>query len=228
MRLTFLLLFITTFAVAQNNPDWPNFAKYAADNAALPAPTPGKARIVFMGDSITEGWLATDGSFFTTNGYIDRGISGQTTSQMLLRFRPDVIALGAKVVVILAGTNDIAENTGPISHEAILGNIQSMVELAKANGIQVVLCTLVPATDFWWRKGLQPGPKIVAFNKMLKAYAEKEGLILVDYHKALANAEDGLGPEYADDGVHPNLAGYKVMEPLVQEGIRRALKKIKL
>jgi len=225
MRLTSLLLLITTIAFAQENPDWPNFGKYAADNAALPAPTAGTHRIVFMGDSITEGWLATDGTFFTTNGYIDRGISGQTTSQMLLRFRPDVINLGARVVVILAGTNDIAGNTGPITPDAILGNIKSMVELARANGIQVVLCTVLPASDFWWRKGLQPAPKIIAFNEMLRAYAKKEGLILVDYHKALTNAEGGLGPEYADDGVHPNLNGYKVMEPLVQEGIRKALKK---
>jgi lysophospholipase L1-like esterase len=215
------LLLLGTLSYSQGA-DWANLKKYEGENAALITGGPVAGRIVFMGDSITEFWKTNDPSFFA-NGNIDRGISGQTSSQMLLRFRPDVISLKPAVVVILAGTNDIAGNTGPVSDETVLGNIMSMTELAQANGIKVVLCAVLPATEFWWRKELQPAERIMAFNAKLRTYADTRHIPFVDYHKAMADARHGLPKQYAEDGVHPNLAGYKVMEPLVEEGIRAAL-----
>lgn len=218
------MIAFSTFSFAQADTDWANLKKYQADNARLANPNRGESRIVFLGDSITEFWFVNDSTFFTSNSYIDRGISGQTSSHMLLRFRQDVIALAPKAVVILAGTNDIAENAGPISHDAILDNIKSMVELARLHGIKVVLCTVLPATDFWWRKGLEPAQKIVQLNTMIRAYATTENIPLVDYFAAMVNAENGLDKRFGADGVHPNLDGYRVMEPLVHQGIAKALR----
>ncbi len=218
--LSFILL--STFSYSQGD-DWANLKKYEAENSML-VTTMVPGRIVFMGDSITEFWKTNDAAFFA-NGYIDRGISGQTSSQMLLRFRQDVIDLKPAAVVILAGTNDIAGNTGPISDNAIIGNIMSMVELAKANHIKVVLCSVLPAAEFWWKKELRPAQRIVDFNKLLQAYAKAQHIPFVDYHKAMADVQNGLPKQYADDGVHPNFNGYKTMEPLVVEGIKSALKK---
>lgn len=208
---------------AQN--DWANFSRYAAANKALLPPEKGEQRVVFMGNSITEGWLQENNSFFLQHGYINRGISGQTTSQMLVRFRADVIELKPAAVVILAGTNDIAQNNGPISIENIFGNIVSMVELARANHIRVVICSVVPAIDYPWKKGLNPAPKIVQLNELLRSYCGKNRIVYVDYHSAMKNEQDGLKTGLGDDGVHPNLSGYQIMEPLVQEGIRKALRK---
>ena len=204
--------------------DWPWLQRYAADNQKLPTLKRGEKRVVFMGNSITEFWSDVDSAFFAGKPYINRGISGQTTPQMLLRFRQDVIDLKPAVVVIKAGINDIAENTGPTTLEATLGNIASMAEMARANGIRVVLCSVLPAYDFPWSPGMEPAEKVVRLNAMLKTYAKKNGCIWVDYHSAMKDARNGLPKTLADDGVHPNLAGYKVMGPMVEKAIAEALK----
>lgn len=212
--------------------DWAFLAKYGAADKALPPPAPGEVRVVFMGDSITEGWgmkaTATSpgrAEFFPGKPYINRGISGQTTPQMLIRFRQDVIDLKPKVVVILAGTNDIAENTGKETREEIGDNIASMSDLARANGIRLVLCSVLPATDFHWHPGLEPAPKISELNGWIKQYAAKNGLVYVDYYSSLANSDGGLKAEFSPDGVHPNKTAYDVMAPLAEAGIAEALRK---
>jgi lysophospholipase L1-like esterase len=204
--------------------DWANLTRYAAENKALLPLKEGEKRVVFMGNSITEGWKRADSAFFAGRPYFDRGISGQTTPQMLVRFRPDVIELKPAVVVILAGINDIAQNTGPMTLEQTFGNIVSMAELAKANGIRVVLCSVLPAFDFPWRPGLDPAEKVVKLNAMLKDYAAKNRLVYVDYFSAMADERNGLKAELTYDGVHPTLAGYQVMAPLVEKGIAAAVK----
>ncbi|HXE35300.1 MAG TPA: SGNH/GDSL hydrolase family protein [Verrucomicrobiae bacterium] len=212
--------------------DWPFLAKFREANTLLTLPSPGETRVVFMGDSITEGWgmkaTATSparSEFFPGKPYINRGISGQTTPQMLVRFRQDVILLKPKVVVLLAGTNDIAENTGKETLEEIGNNIASMSDLARANGIRVVLCSVLPASDFHWHKGLEPAPKIKALNAWMKDYAAKNGFVYVDYYSPMANSEGGLKAELSPDGVHPNKAGYELMAPLAEVGIAEALRK---
>ncbi|MGO9841294.1 MAG: SGNH/GDSL hydrolase family protein [Candidatus Acidiferrales bacterium] len=203
--------------------DWAFLAKYRQADKALGAPATGEARVVFLGDSITEGWGKPErGEFFPGKPYVNRGISGQTTPQMLVRFRQDVIDLKPKVVVLLAGTNDIAENTGKITLGEIEGNITSMSELARANGIRVVLCSVLPASEFSWHKGLQPAPKIKALNEWIEAYAAKNGFVYVDYYSHMVNSEGGLKAELSPDGVHPNKAGYEVMAPLAEAGIAAA------
>ena len=203
--------------------DWANLGRFKDENTKLGLPSPGEKRVVFMGNSITEGWTNLSPGFFKGKPYINRGISGQTTPQMLIRFRPDVINLQPAVVVILAGTNDIAGNTGPSTLEMIAGNIFSMAELAKANGIKVVLSSVLPAYDYPWKTGLDPAEKIIALNKMIKKYAVEKGIIYLDYFSSMADARKGLKAEYSSDGVHPNEAGYKVMEPLAEEAIAKAL-----
>lgn len=209
-----ILSLTTVCASAQIAPDqdWAQFGRYAADNEKITE----KPLAVLMGDSITDGWDGKDPDFFPENNIICRGISGQTSSQMLIRFRQDVIDLHPKYVVILAGTNDIACNTGYITLEDILGNIQSMCELAKAHRIKPVLCSVTPSVQFGWRKSITDvAGKISELNAMIKEYARKSRIPYIDYHSALA-AEDGSFPkEFSYDGVHPNLAGYKVMEPLL-------------
>ena len=216
------------FSLVATNPlfaqDWPNFAKYREQNAALAPPSKGENRVVFMGNSITEGWSKVNPEFFEGKPYVNRGISGQTTPQMLVRFRADVIDLKPAAVIILAGTNDIAGNTGPSTLEMIADNIYSMVELAQANGIKVVLSSTLPAFDYPWKPGMEPAPKIVALNKMIKAYADKNKIVYVDYFSAMADDRDGLPTELAKDGVHPTKAGYNVMEPLAEAAIAKALK----
>jgi len=202
--------------------DWANFKKYAADNERLKCSTKNEKRVIFMGNSITELWKLTDSSFFAGKPYIDRGISGQTTPQMLLRFRKDVVELNPKVVVILAGINDIAENTGPISLENVFGNIVSMVELAKANKINVVICSVLPAYDFSWHPGLEPAEKVVKLNSMLESYAIKNKIVYCDYYSAMVDERKGLDKKYTNDEVHPTLAGYRVMEPIVEKAIKEA------
>jgi acyl-CoA thioesterase-1 len=215
----------------QTYSDWALLAKFREADKLLPPPWPSETRVVFMGDSITEGWgmkaTATSparGEFFPGKPYINRGISGQTTPQMLVRFRQDVIELKPKVVLILAGTNDIAENTGKITLGEIGNNIASMSEIARANGIRVVLCSVLPASEFHWHKGLEPAPKIRALNAWIKEYAAKNGYGYVDYYTSMANSEGGLKAELSPDGVHPNAAGYALMAPLAEAGIAQALK----
>lgn len=203
--------------------DWPELAKYREDDTKLGPPAKGESRVVFLGDSITELWSLSDS--FLGKPYVNRGISGQTTPQILLRFRQDVIALRPEVVVILAGTNDIAENTGPITLAAIEDNLTSMVDLAKRNGIRVVLASLLPALQYPWRADIRPVEKIRALNDWMKDYAAKEGLVFLDYHSAMANDKRGLKTELSEDGVHPNQAGYAVMAPLAEKAIGAALSK---
>lgn len=206
--------------------DWPQLDHYRQRNAALPAPRAGTPRVVFFGDSITEGWGETDSPrFFPGKGYLNRGISGQTTAQMLLRFRQDVIALQPALVVILAGTNDIAGNTGPASQAMIEDNLHSMVELAQAHGIKVVLASVLPVSAYPWRPGLQPAGQVRALNDALKRYAAENTLVYLDYHAAMQNSAGGLDTELADDGVHPTAAGYARMAPLAEAAIATALKR---
>jgi acyl-CoA thioesterase-1 len=205
--------------------DWAELARYRQANSELPPPAKGESRVVFMGNSIMEGWAKLFATQFPGKPYIGRGISGQTTPQMLVRFRPDVIALQPRVVVILAGTNDIAGNTGPSTLEMIEDNIASMTQLALANNIRVVLCSVLPVFDYPWKRGLEPAPKIVALNAWLKSYAAKVGAVYVDFHTPMSDARQGLRAELAPDGVHPNTAGYELMVPLVERGIAAALKK---
>jgi lysophospholipase L1-like esterase len=204
--------------------DWPWLGKFKEADLALAPPAQGENRVVFMGDSITEGWHLTgpEGSFLD-KPYINRGISGQTTPQMVLRFRQDVIALKPKVVVILAGINDIAANTGPMTLEQTEDNLASMAELATANHIRVVLCSVLPAFDFPWHPGMTPAPKVLALNAWIKSYAAENGHIYVDYHTPMKDARDGLPATLSRDGVHPLPAGYAVMAPLVETGIEKAL-----
>jgi lysophospholipase L1-like esterase len=205
--------------------DWPWLERYADDNQKLPAPAKGERRVVFLGNSITEGWINTDPDFFKGKSYVNRGIGGQTTPQMLVRFREDVINLQPEVVVILAGINDIAENTGPSKIENVAGNIFSMAELAKVNHIKVVLSSVLPAAAIPWHPGIDPVPSIIKLNELLKAYAEKNHLVYIDYYSATVNPDKGFKKELAIDGVHPNMAGYKIMEPLVEKAIGEAFKR---
>jgi len=177
-----------------------------------------------MGDSITEGWARYFDTEFPGKPYVNRGIGGQTTPQMLVRFRQDVIALHPRAVVILAGINDIAGNTGPSTLEMIENNLMSMTDLARANGIAVVLCSVLPANRLSWRPDLQPARDVVELNAWMKRYAAQRGATFVDYWTAMADAQQGLPPALSADGVHPNEAGYRVMAPLVERGIAKALR----
>ena len=203
--------------------DWPYLKKYEKKNANLPILESRQKRIVFMGDSITEFWSALCPEFFVGKPYINRGISGQTTPQILIRFRADVIALKPSVVVLLAGANDIAGNTGPSTLEMILNNIISMTELAKANNIKMILCSLLPAYDFPWKTGSFPAEKMETFNTMLKKYADANEILYLDYYSAMVDERKGLKATFADDGVHPNKAGYEVMGPIVEKAIEKVL-----
>jgi len=196
---------------------------YRAANAALPPPASGENRVVFIGDSITAGWGRNFKTLFPGKPYIGRGISSETTQQMLIRFRPDVIALKPKVVVILAGTNDIAGNTGRSTQEMIQDNIISMIDLAEFNKIRVVLLSVLPAYDYWWQPGMEPAEKIVALNAWLKEYAAKRGVVYVDCHTPMSDEKHGMKKEFSPDGVHPNAAGFALMGPLAEAGIAKAL-----
>lgn len=206
--------------------DWANFSRYSEANKKLSPPKEGENRVVFLGNSITQGWVSKQPDFFANGNYIGRGISGQTSPQALLRFRPDVVDLKPKVVVINIGINDIAENTGPYNPDFTLGNIASMVEIAKANGIKVVLASVHPAFEFPWRKDISDVPnKIIRFNERLKQYAQSQGVVYLDYHSAMKDSRNGMAPDIAEDGVHPTLKGYKIMAPLAEKSIAEALKK---
>ena len=214
-----------------NSQDWNEFAntsRYDKANLELKLHTTANNRVVFMGNSITEGWIQMRPEFFNNRDYINRGIGGQTTPQMLLRFREDVINLNPSVVIILAGTNDIAGNSGYISLESIIDNIKSMAEIANANGIKVIISSILPAIDYPWKPGLDPASKIIIINKALKAFSEENNFIYLDYYAAMVDDKGGLKvPEYttANDLVHPNKMGYLVMEKLAEIGIKKALAK---
>ena len=212
--------------------DWAALARYCEDNAKVVPPAKNEQRVVFMGDSITDSWDApNNGGFFPGKPYINRGISGQTTPQMLIRFRPEVIAFKPRVVVILAGTNDIAGNTGPTTLEAIQDNLTSMAELARANGIRVVFASLLPVSDYEVRDGRpivqtgrRPPEKIKALNAWMKDYATKNHYIYLDYFAAMVDDKGFLKDELSNDGLHPNPQGYAVMNPLAEAAIKEALK----
>lgn len=214
--------------------DYGNLARYATANAALAAPRAGEQRVVFFGDSITDGWSGpANGGFFPGRPYLNRGIGGQTTSQMLLRFRPDVIELRPKVVVILAGTNDVAGNSGKTTPEAIEANLADMAELARAHGIAVVLASILPITDD--KKGPggapldrstdRPPEALRALNRWLAEYAQQNGHVYLDYASAMSDPRGLLRAELTEDGLHPNAAGYAIMAPLAEKAIEQALAK---
>lgn len=219
-KLLFLLtLLFTTAAYAQ---DWPNLNKYKASNEEIIASSK-YPKAVFMGNSITEGWWQQRPEFFAKHDFVGRGIGGQTTPQMLVRFTPDVIDLKPKVVIILAGTNDIAGNTGPSSVKMITDNLAAMAQLAKANGIKVVLSSILPVKEYPWSKDADAVGMIAQVNAWMKQYAAEQGFVYLDYFSPMADEEQGLKKVYSGDGVHPNLEGYAVMEPLVLQAVEDAL-----
>lgn len=199
------------------NTDWAKFYRYAGLNKKVVKPT----KVVFMGNSITDRWRnRTDSAFFDNNGFVCRGIGGQTSSEMLVRFQADVINLKPKVVVISAGTNDIAQNNGVIALENILQNIISMCELAKFHNINPILASVLPVFQFGWHKELTPADDIIKLNVMIKAYADQNGIPYVDYHSALKDEKNGMPLKYSKDGCHPNKEGYEIMKPIVLKAIR--------
>lgn len=211
------LMLLPVLSNAQDKKDWAKFYRYADANAEVTV----KPKAVLMGDSITDGWPKANNGFFTENNYVGRGISGQTTSHMLVRFRRDVVDLQPKYVAILAGTNDIALNNGPIELENILGNIISMCEIAKANKIKPVICSVIPAKAYRWRPEVKDcAEQIKKLNEMLKEYAKENKFIYVDYHSAMTDAEGGLPVELAKDGVHPTPEGYKIMEEILVKALK--------
>ena len=202
-----------------------NLNKYKEENSSLGLPKQGENRIVFMGNSITEDWKSLSPNFFLDNNYVNRGIGGETSTQMLLRFRSDVINLKPSAVVILAGINDIAENQGPISIPNIARNIFFMSQLASENNIKVILCSVLPAYDFPWRPGLNPKDKVISLNDLIQKHSQENSFEYVDYFSSMVDERKGLIKEYGNDEVHPNLEGYKVMESIIQTSINKVLNK---
>jgi len=216
-----LLLLAGAAASAQDvNPDWAQLGRYRDDDAKVIA-SGQRPDIVLLGDSITEGWVSKRPGVFSARR-VGRGISGQTTPQMLVRFREDVIALHPKAVQIMAGTNDIAGNTGPMTPEMTEANIMSMTELAQANGIKVILASIPPAADFPWRPGLEVTAKIVALNSWMRGYAAAHGAVYADYWSVLQDGKGGMKPGLADDGVHPTEQGYDLMLPVLEQAMKQA------
>ncbi|WP_299156018.1 SGNH/GDSL hydrolase family protein [uncultured Christiangramia sp.] len=203
--------------------DWANLEKYRESNQEI-IDSSNFPDVIFMGNSITEGWTNLHPEFFEKHNFIGRGIGGQSTPQMLIRFTPDVTDLNPKLVVILAGTNDIAGNTGFSSKKMITDNIKAMVQLAQQNNIKVILSSILPVYDYPWRPGLEPVSKISEINKWMENYAREKEISYLDYFSHLSNLQKGMKKEFADDGVHPTEAGYKIMEPLVLVAIKDALK----
>jgi lysophospholipase L1-like esterase len=222
--LPIIFCLIVSFTYIAHAQDWPDLHRYKKANAKLSPPAPDENRVIFMGNSITDNWDNLDPAFFKKNPYINRGISGQTTPQMLIRFRADVIQLHPSVVVILAGTNDIAGNTGPSTLGMIENNLASMAQLAEINHIKVILCSVTPAAKFPWSPKKHPAEKIVKLNKWIKQYADKNGFVYCNYYSALVNKKGGMKAKLTTDGfVHPNKAGYNIMEPIVVQAIHKAL-----
>jgi len=243
MKILILTIALSGLTLAQENPDlkktqadlaraqktlldWQNVGRYRADNEKLGTAKADEKRVIFMGDSITDAWGRRGGKFWPDLPYINRGISGQTTPQMLIRFRPDVIALGAKMVVILGGTNDLAGNTGPMTLEEIEGNLQSMAELAVANKMSVVMSSVTPVCDYHRpQTARRPPEKIIALNEWMQAYCAKNEHTYLDYYSAMLDEAKMLRKELTEDGLHPNAAGYAIMEPLAEKAIAAAWKK---
>lgn len=221
--LVLLFVFIQHMCIAQSKAgkQWAQYDRYVLENKAI-SKSPD---VVFIGNSITYNWAKLVPEFFERNNYLGRGISGQTTEQILARFRQDVVSLSPKVVVILTGINDIAQNNGPISNENILGNIKSMCDIAKANGIIPVLCSILPCDYLSWRKDLHPAEKVIEINKMISSYAKSEKIRYVDYYSSMATTNGALNPDYTEDRCHPTVAGYKIMMPIIQRILNELLQK---
>jgi len=241
LQLTLLLLFVISLSFSQQQndtskhavvptlikedyqDDWADLHHYAAKNAALPVPAKREKRVVFFGSSIFEHWQVLMPEFFDNKNYVNRGISGQISPQLLIRFRQDVIGLKPKAVIILAGSNDIAGSTGHVTNETIMDNVKSMAELAKRNHIKVILCDYLPVFDYPWRKGIEPAEKIIALNKQIELYARKKHLVVLDYFTPLADARSGQKAELTLDGVHPNADGYHIMAEATEAAIKKAV-----
>ncbi|MDC1394240.1 GDSL-type esterase/lipase family protein [Flavobacteriaceae bacterium] len=222
MKLYLSLLAIVIFT-NMNAQDWANVARFKAENE-LVIKNKAPVKMVFMGNSITEGWKLFDPNFFNSTDYVNRGIGGQTTPQMLIRFKQDVLDLKPKGVVILAGTNDIAGNTGPMSIQEIYNQIESMAGLAALNKIEVFLCSVLPVYDYPWKPGLKPAPKIVALNEMLKTLAGEKNYLYIDYFSEMSDDKNGLKASLGADGVHPNEKGYEIMKRVLLNTIGQSFK----
>jgi lysophospholipase L1-like esterase len=216
------LLACVMFA-SMNAQDWANVARFKAENERV-IENKAPVKLVFMGNSITEGWKSFDPNFFNSTDYVNRGIGGQTTPQMLIRFKQDVLDLKPKGVVILAGTNDIAGNTGPMSIQEIYNQIESMAGLAALNKIEVFLCSVLPVYDYPWKPGLKPAPKIVALNEMLKTLAGEKNYLYIDYFSEMSDDKNGLKASLGADGVHPNEKGYEIMKRVLLNTIGPSFK----
>ena len=228
MKNVFFMYILTSLVILSNHVNAQmmiNLNKYKEENSSLGLPKQGENRIVFMGNSITEDWKSLSPNFFLDNNYVNRGIGGETSTQMLLRFRSDVINLKPSAVVILAGINDIAENQGPISIPDIARNIFFMSQLANENNIKVILCSVLPAYDFPWRPGLNPKDKVISLNDLIQKHAQEKSFEYVDYFSSMVDERKGLIKEYGNDEVHPNLEGYRVMESIIQKSINKVLNK---
>ena len=228
MKNVFFIYILTSLVILSNYLNAQmmiNLNKYKEENSSLGLPKQGENRIVFMGNSITEDWKSLSPNFFLDNNYVNRGIGGETSTQMLLRFRSDVINLKPSAVVILAGINDIAENQGPISIPDIARNIFFMSQLASENNIKVILCSVLPAYDFPWRPGLNPKDKVISLNDLIQKHAQEKSFEYVDYFSSMVDERKGLIKEYGNDEVHPNLEGYRVMESIIQKSINKVLNK---
>ena len=228
MKNVFFMYILTSLVILSNYVNAQmmiNLNKYKEENSSLGLPKQGENRIVFMGNSITEDWKSLSPNFFLDNNYVNRGIGGETSTQMLLRFRSDVINLKPSAVVILAGINDIAENQGPISIPDIARNIFFMSQLASENNIKVILCSVLPAYDFPWRPGLNPKDKVISLNDLIQKHAQENSFEYVDYFSSMVDERKGLIKEYGNDEVHPNLEGYRVMESIIQKSINKVLNK---
>ena len=233
MKIKLLAFLLLTFSLISKNSSaqnhekvntWANFEQFKNENDKLSRLKNGEERVVFLGNSITIGWQETHPEFFESKTYVNRGISGQTTPQMLVRFYADVIDIQATTVVILAGTNDIAGNTGPMSIDMILNNIKSMTDIALANNVKVILCSVLPAYDYPWSPNKNPNIKIPKLNSKIKKYAIETGVHYLDYFKALDNGNNGIDKEFSYDGVHLTLEGYKVLEPLLENALKKVTK----
>ena len=211
---------IVTTQTQTNNGDWPNLAYYHNNNISLGSPIENEKRIVFMGDSITEEWSHLYPSFFSNRSYINRGIGGQTTPQMLLRFKPDTIDLHPHIIVLLAGINDVAGNTGPSTVKMITDNIFSMAELAMNKDVKIILSSILPANAFPWNDAIENvSSTIISINSLMKDYALSNGIVYLDYYSSMVDENEGLNSDYTEDGVHPNKEGYKVMSGLAEKTI---------
>jgi len=206
--------------------DWANISKYQKENELIGLPKKGEKRVVFLGSSIFEFWKQKDPEYFNSNAYVDRGISGQISPQLLIRFRQDVINLKPRAVIILAGSNDLAGSRGHVNNETILNNVKSMAELARKNHIKVILCKYLPIYEYPWNKALKgAADQIISMNNAIVAYANENNFTILDYFTPLVDSRNGQKAEFTTDGVHPNLAGYKIMEVVTDEAIRKTIGK---